>query len=1083
MSATAEQAVTWSAARIAEVTGQPPPTPEQTAVIEAPLEPMLVVAGAGSGKTATMAARVVFLLANAWVEPGEVLGLTFTRKAAAELADRVRRRIREVRAAGAAIDLEERPRVATYNSYAGSIVRDHALRIGYSPDATHIGDAGRFQLADEIVSSWAGDIETAYAPSTLVDGITALDGELNEHGVDPATARRALEEVADRIEEIGPTRSSDAAKAAAALRTRAQLMDLVAAFVERKRERGLVDFGEEVRLAARIATAVAEVGSGERGRYRVVLLDEYQDTSIAQVELLSALFGGGHPVTAVGDPHQAIYGWRGAAAGTLFDFPRTFHRADGRPASAATLSTAWRNDHAVLDAANVVAAPLRARAAGDVPVLAPRPGAGAGRVRARVVETIAEEADVVAARLAELRRRGGAQPASAAVLCRKRSQFAPMVAALAAHGVPVQVVGLAGLLHTPEVTDIWSALIVVHDPGRGDALMRLLTGGSVDLGAADLLALGEWAAEQAREAQRVQARQVQDRRARGTELADVEIPVVREPAELASLVEAIDQLPPAGWRDPRGRALSQVARERLTRLARVLRTLRSLGYLSLPELVITAEHLLGLDIEVAAQRPGPVGEARRNLDELTAVASRFSGDAEDRSLGAFLAWLDAALEEERGLDVADAEPDPHAVQLMTVHASKGLEWDVVVVPGLVEGSFPTTAPTKTGVRRGSGWLTGVATLPYALRGDVAHLPALELDPVTTPRELGAAVDDFKEREGARALEEERRLAYVALTRARAELLLTASSWRDGKTLAVPSLFLDELVAAGVAEIEQDWPPQSVHEANPSHDDVVTAPWPAPPRPDVLDALAGLDPIEDSDTRRWWHDAELLLAERDAGTAVGAATPVHLSASAVVALGTDREAFLRDRRRPVPRRPSVEARRGTRFHAWVERHFGAQALLDTDALPGADDVEAGTEAELEHLVSAFLASPWAGRVPVRVEADVDTPVAGVMIRCRIDAVFADDDGGYHVVDWKTGPPPSGDAEQRARRLQLVLYRLAWSRFAGVPLERVRASFHHVAQGLTIEADDVAPDVAEQLLAEALGGSDDTRARPEGRSVSP
>lgn len=1051
-----EHPIAWSAARIAEVTGQPPPTPEQTAVIEAPLEPMLVVAGAGSGKTATMAARVVYLLANGLVAPGEVLGLTFTRKAAAELADRVRRRIREVRAAGAEIDVEDRPRVATYNSYAGSIVRDHALRLGFTPDATHIGDAGRFQLADEIVTGWAGDIETTYKPSTLVDGVTALEGELNEHGVDPATARQELDAVAEAIEELQPTKSSDAAKAAATLRTRAQLMDLVQAFVDRKHERGLIDFGEEVRLAARIAAGVPEVGRAERGRYRVVLLDEYQDTSIAQVELLSALFGGGHPVTAVGDPHQAIYGWRGAAAGTLFDFPATFHLADGVPAPTATLSTAWRNDVAVLEAANTVAAPLRAEAAGDVPVLRTREGAGSGRVQARFLETIPAEAEAVATYLAEVRARGG-EPPSAAVLCRKRAQLAPIAAALQAHDVPVQVVGLAGLLHTPEVADIWSALIVVHDPGRGDALMRLLTGPSVDLGAADLLALGEWASAQAR------SHRANGRTTDGDDLPESEAPAVREPAELASLVEAIDQLPPRGWRDPYGRELSEPARARLARLAGALRALRSLSYLSLPELVTTAEHVLGLDIEVAAARPGPVGEARRNLDELTAVASRFSGDAEDRSLGAFLAWLDAALEEERGLDVAEAEPDPAAVQLMTVHASKGLEWDVVVVPGLVEGTFPTTAPTKAGVRRGSGWLSGASTLPYVLRGDRAHLPELDLDLASTAKELATVIDDFKEREGARVLTEERRLAYVALTRARRELYLLGSFWRDGKTPAVPSLFLTELIEAGAVEAG-DWPEASAHESNPIHDQVISAPWPAPPSPDRLAELADVTPIEDETTQRWWHDAELLLAERDSALAVAAAPPVHLSASAVVALGSDRGAFLRDRRRPIPRRPSVEARRGTRFHAWVEQHFGAQALLDADELPGAEDAEVGGEAELDALIEAFLSSPWANRVPVRVEADLDTPVAGLTIRCRIDAVFADGPDRFHVVDWKTGPPPTDPEDLRTRRLQLVLYRLAWARYAGVPLENVRASFHHVADNITIEADDVDPAQVEELLAE-------------------
>ncbi|GAB2616795.1 ATP-dependent DNA helicase [Pseudactinotalea suaedae] len=1061
MSEDVEVTITWTAARIAEVTGQPAPTAEQTAVIEAPLEPMLVVAGAGSGKTATMAARVVFLLANGLVAPGEVLGLTFTRKAAAELADRVRKRIREVRAAGAVIDVEDRPRVATYNSYAGSIVRDHALRLGLTPDATHIGDAGRFQLADEIVTSWAGDIETGYKPSTLVDGLTALEGELNEHGVDPVTARLELEAVAEAIEELQPTKSSDAFKAAAALRTRAQLMDLVQAFVDRKHERGLIDFGEEVRLAARIASGVPEVGRAERGRYRVVLLDEYQDTSIAQVELLSALFGGGHPVTAVGDPHQAIYGWRGAAAGTLFDFPATFHRAEGGAAPTATLSTAWRNDVAVLDAANSVAGPLRAQAAGDVPVLHARPGAGPGRVAARFLETIPAEAAAVAEYLVQARQTEG-EPPSAAVLCRKRAQFASISAALEAAGVPVQVVGLAGLLHTPEVTDIWSALIVVHDPGRGDALMRLLTGPSVDLGAADLLALGEWAASQAR------SRRAPDRASVADELPESEVPAVREPAELASLVEAIDQLPPRGWRDTRGRELSEAARSRLARLAGALRALRALSYLSLPELVTTAEHLLGLDIEVAAQRPGPVGEARRNLDELTAVASRFSGDAEDRSLGAFLAWLDAALEEERGLDVAEAEPDPTAVQLMTVHASKGLEWDVVVIPGLVEGTFPTTAPTKAGVRRGSGWLTGASTLPYALRGDRAHLPELDLAEASSAKELAAVLDDFKEREGARELTEERRLAYVALTRARRELLLLGSFWRDGKGIATPSLFLTELIDAGVAEVGPSWPEGSAHESNPVHDQVISGPWPVPPGRDRLAELGGVVPAENETTARWWHDAELLLAERDASLTVGAAIPVHLSASAVVALGADRDRFLRDRRRPIPRRPSVAARRGTAFHAWVEQHFGSQALLDTDELPGAEDADVGAEPKLDALIAAFLASAWAHRVPYVVEADVDTPIAGMTVRCRIDAVFSDGPDRYHVVDWKTGPPPSDPEDLHAKRLQLVLYRLAWARYRDVPLENVRASFHHVAANVTIEADDADPAQVTDLIAELTAG---------------
>lgn len=165
---------------------------------------------------------------------------------------------------------------------------------------------------------------------------------------------------------------------------------------------------------------------------------------------------------------------------------------------------------------------------------------------------------------------------------------------------------------------------------------------------------------------------------------------------------------------------------------------------------------------------------------------------------------------------------------------------------------------------------------------------------------------------------------------------------------------------------------------------------------------------------------------------------------------------------------MAARRGTAFHAWVEQHFGAQALLDTDALPGADDAALGTEPELEALIEAFLASTWANRVPVVVEADVDTPIAGMTVRCRIDAVFSDGPDRYHVVDWKTGPPPTDPDDLRAKRLQLVLYRLAWARYREVPLEQVRASFHHVAANVTIEAEDAHPAVVTELISELTAG---------------
>ncbi|WP_022917596.1 ATP-dependent helicase [Ruania albidiflava] len=1067
---------TWSADAIADALGQPRPTPEQTAVIEADLEPMLVVAGAGSGKTETMAARVVYLVANQLVRPSEILGLTFTRKAASELSVRIRSRLRRLARAGVSRPdaVEDQPRIATYNSYAAGIVTDHALRIGVDPDATLIGDAGRYQLADDVVRTWPDDLDTTAAVSTVVDAVAALAAELSEHGRSPGEAAaeidRLIRSLTEKEDEPGKKPGMRAAvrRVVESLSTRRALMDLVAAFTARKQTDGVVDFGDQVRLAATIAAQVDDVGAGEQTRYRAVLLDEYQDTSIAQVQMLRALFGDGHPVTAVGDPNQAIYGWRGAAAGTLLDFPDAFPGPDG-PARTVNLSTAWRNDLAILRAANHLAAPLRTEAVAE---LAARPDAGGGSVQARYTETHLEEAEQIAVYLGQR----WASGASAAVLCRRRAQFVAIEQALTAAGLPCQVVGLAGLLSTPEVADVRAALQVAHDPSRGDAMMRLLTGPSVHLGAVDLQVLADWSRTQASAWTRPGADESTANREDAEGSGAEELPQVREAVEEASLVEAVDRLPRPEWHSPRGRSLSEAARARLQRLAEAIRTVRALTHLSVPELITATEQALELDIEVLAATPGSAGHARRHLDAFTAAGADFADGSGAPTLGAFLAYLDVAEDEERGLEVLEAEPDPQAIQIMTVHAAKGLEWDCVVVAGLNMGDFPALqhTPAEDKPVTSGGWLTPIGTLPYPLRGDAASLPELQAEEAATHTEMESALAQFRLEEGQRLLQEERRLAYVALTRARHELLLTGSFWAAQTRPKRPSPFLTELVRADLVETA-GLPDASEHEQNPAGPAGQNATWPEPAAAvgqqwDRVwqDAGAGVLPGVSAQAQQWWQDAELLLAERDRAAAQTTDRPAHLSASAVVALAEDPAAFRRNRRRPVPRQPSVQARRGTRFHAWLEQYFGSRALLDWEALPGADDDLAGEDAALAELQQAFLASEWAHAHPIGVEVDIETPVRSVMVRCRIDAVFATDDG-VHIVDWKTGAPPQDARTLRSRRMQLALYRLAWSRLHQVPLENIQASFVYVGARETISSGEITEAEIDEVLATVTVGA--------------
>jgi len=1073
------------AEQIARLLGRDLPTAEQRRIIEAPLEPVLVVAGAGSGKTETMAGRVVWLVANGLVEPQQVLGLTFTRKAAGELAERVRLRLRRLARAAAEAGvvlpgrahldddvLGGRPTISTYNAYAASLVRDHALRLGIDPSARLLGEAAQWQLASEVVEAWQEDLEIDAAVSTVVEAVLSLSGALDEHLLDPAAAQDGIARICEDIAATPagePPRApyAEVTRLVGSLAQRSRLLDVVAAYRARKRASDAIDFGDQVALAARLAREVPEVGAAERDRFAVVLLDEYQDTSYAQLSLLSGLFGDGHPVIAVGDPHQSIYGWRGASAGGLERFPTTFRRAPahgGGPAEVLALSTSWRNDVAVLDAANLVAAPLRAGATRvAVPELAARPTAGPGRVDALLTPTVLDEAQAVAEFVAAHWRAAGHGPGggrvSAAVLCRKRSQFGALRRALRAQGLPVEVVGLGGLLSTPEVVDVVAALQAAYDPLRGDALVRLVTGARTRLGASDLHALAAWAAELAGQ--------------RSGRAPGVEVDVIDE----RSIVDALDDLPRPGWRSVDGRSLSDAGRARLGELAALLRTLRAHAYLAVPDLVAEAERLLDLDIEVAARARVGVGRARAHLDAFRDVAVDFARSVDAPTLGGFLSWLEAADARENGLEMPVTEPDADAVQLITIHAAKGLEWDVVAVAGLVDGVLPATATQGKEGPKDSAWLVGLGELPYPLRGDVDDLPQLAYAGAESPKELEERRKQFLRDAGEHEVAEERRLAYVALTRAKSRLLLTGAWWGDGKTVRRPSTFLLELAEAGLVDTEGWAGEPAAGEANPAASQVVTGVWPADPfaledgpgrRPAVEQAagwvraaLADARGESAGDERSPWETlARTLLDEQRAARQSSGVVelPSHLSASALVRLGADAGEFARGLRRPVPPEPSGRAQLGTRFHAWVEGYFGAATLVDLDALPGAedDDLDGPDDVDVDEarLRAAFLASPWADRRPLEIEADVETHVAGYVLRSRIDAVFPAaagdpvEQGGVVVVDWKTGAPPRDEATRTARELQLAVYRLAWSRRSGTPLDRVAAAFHYVASGETV-----------------------------------
>ncbi|MFE0823899.1 UvrD-helicase domain-containing protein [Streptomyces sp. NPDC058847] len=1129
-----------------------PFTPEQTACIIAPPAPQVIVAGAGSGKTTVMAARVVWLVGTGQVAPEQVLGLTFTNKAAGELAERVRTAL--IRAGVTDPDVIDpddppgEPEISTYHAFAGRLLTDHGLRLGLEPTSRLLADATRYQLAARVLREAPGPYPalTRSFPDLVAD-LLALDAELSEHLVAPEALRTWDAGLLGSLQSVKLT-NADLRKVPEAAAARRELADLVTRYRAAKRERDLLDFGDQIALSAQLA-GLPEVGRLLRDEFRVVLLDEYQDTSVAQRMLLAGLFGAGtgHPVTAVGDPCQAIYGWRGASVANLDDFPEHFAHADGRPAARQALSENRRSGGRLLDLANGLAEPLRAMHAG-VEALRPAPGAERdGTVRCALLPTHAEEIDWIADSIAHLVRTGTA-PGEIAVLCRTATDFAEIQGALVTRDVPVEVVGLSGLLHLPEVADLVAVCEVLQDPGANASLVRLLTGPRWRIGPRDLALLGRRARLLVSHA-RVDGDDDPDRRlAAAVEGVD--------PSEVISLADALDtflETPLDGSGDDDGLPFSPDARVRFARLATELRDLRRALADPLMDVLHRVLAVTGLEVELSASPHALAARRRETLSNFLDVAASFAASDGEATLLAFLGFLRTAAQYEKGLDNA-LPGGENTVKVLTAHRSKGLEWDVVAVPGLVTGTFPSGQGREK-------WTAQGKVLPHGLRGDADTLPDVES---WDARGLKAFHEAMKEHQHT----EELRLGYVTFTRPRSLLLGSGHWWGPSqKKRRGPSDFLMALYehcAAGHGEIEAwadepaeneenpalhraaadhawplpldadalarrraaaetvlahlddlaaqeddhpaaihapntcgdpDWPPPPGSEALLDEDDPLDPGWteedpadwdswttdrlaaPPPPTapparpavphqappPDRPAAPAGLTPEEARTVASWDRDLDALTGEllraRESVTEVP--LPASLTASQLLSLAADPDGFAQELARPMPRPPQPAARRGTRFHAWVEARFEPLTLplLEPEELPGSD-AEIADERDLEFLKDAFERTEYARRIPYRVEAPFQLSLAGRVVRGRIDAVYKEGDGEtatYEIVDWKTSRAGTADP------LQLALYRLAWAEQQCVPLESVTAVFLYVRTGEVVRPAGL-PDRAalEHLL---------------------
>ena len=1028
---------------------------QQLSAVKAPREPAVMVAGAGSGKTTSMSARIAFLIGSGYLTPEQVLGLTFTTKATAQLLESARSRISTLMELDPQSFTSETgdPVIATYNSFASGIVKEFGALLGRDFSTDVLTDGERQQLAYRLVCNTQRDLSgISVGPAKLTSELLALDSELSELAIDPASV---IEYDLKLISYVAGLHGSNASlrKIASTSGRRIALARMVQDWRELKKERELIEFSDQVRLATKIVTQFPQVAMQIRSRFEIALLDEYQDTSISQRILLETIFSGGFPVTAVGDPCQAIYGWRGASVENINSFPRQFRTKDDQPASVYPLSANRRSGVQILELANLISENLRAEHP-SVQKLDPTRELQ-GNITLALFDFADQEITWMADRIAEQHEaiHAAGLGDDIAVLAATGNYLLRMRDALQQRGIPVQLHSAAGLLSHPLVIDLRAILEVIHEPTANPSFVRWASGVKWRIGARDLAALGARAAELAKTIGQPSGASVHE-----ADSIDQALSSAVEGIDLVDIVSLSDALFDLGPLDH----YSTSAIDRFGKMAGVIRSVRPHAGEPLVEFLGRVIRATGIDVQSQLNASDAIA-----VNELINLAADFT-DADGRvSLGAFISRLNDIERFDITLDF-EQPVEKGAVQLITIYKAKGLEYTHVYLPNLSDKAFP-------GGQARSNWSTDATMAPWPLRQDappaIAAFPDYSLTKLSeTDLKNGylAHFESLKEREVER-------LAYVALTRAKDSLTLTGSWWGvNWKTPHGPHPFLTaahDLLAGTSAHIPF-WAPSPDGDRPERAEDPGEWPWPLPVPQGTREGLVRqseyvhesttpLAEVTENDSAtvdRWESALAALQRERERLhlPVRTIALPRSLGASSMLRAMREPEVLAVELARPMPQQPNYIAARGTEIHAFIETHYDRATLFDWDELEGAWD-RTGTDTEsVRSLKSAFLSSRFARLSPVAVEQQFSLTIWGRFVTGYIDAVF-EIDGRYLVVDWKTGGTDHLDPTQ------LAFYRLAWAQIAGVDWKEVDTAFVMLALGteLPVDTDGIIHDLERQL----------------------
>lgn len=681
---------------------------EQKEAVRHSKGPLLIIAGAGTGKTTVVTERIKYLIAKEIAKPEEILALTFTEKAAREMQERV-----DIAMPYGYTQMW----ISTFHSFCDRVLRSEALQIGLDPDYKLMTTAENIQFVKENLFEFnLSYFRPLGNPTKFIDAMLSHFSRLQDEDVSPKEYNEWVKKQTKSLQSK-PTKDEKLE-----LAKWQELSSAYAKYNDLKTKHAKMDYGDLIVKALSLFRQRQNVLKDYKKKFKHVLVDEYQDTNISQNELVKLLAGQDGNLTVVADDDQSIYKWRGASVSNVVQFRKSFPST-----KLVTLVKNYRSLQGVLDKAYKIIQfnnPDRLEVVENIDKRLVSQKNGNAKYEFIHTDRVEEEADQVSKKIIELVDGSGYSYSDIAVLVRANNHSEPFVRAFQRRGIPHQFLGPGKLFKQQEVLELIAYLKVLYDFEDSVSLYKVLSMDYFEIDTKDLIKLGNYSK--------------------------------KHNMPLFSAVEQIDDIGVSEDSQKKIQNLEQIVKKHLPLVKK--ETAGQILYNFLEDSGIV-QKLINPDT--------PDAETKAiNISKLFDKLKSFESSNSEADLFSAVDWIDLAIDLGESPLAADTDwTQVDAVNILTIHSSKGLEFPVVFLVNLVNNRFPT--------------INRKEKIPIADELIKEILPA-----------------------GDHHLQEERRLFYVGLTRAMERFYLTASNYYgEGKREKKLSPFIFETLGEDVVATE------------------------------------------------------------------------------------------------------------------------------------------------------------------------------------------------------------------------------------------------------------------------------------------